>query len=57
MDTALLDAIKAALVDMDKTDAGKALLDKFQKTAKFDEFPEGPDMALAYMRELAKLLK
>jgi phosphonate transport system substrate-binding protein len=57
MDTALIDAIKAALIELDKTDEGKTLLANFQKTAKFDEFPDGPDKALAYMRELAKLLK
>ncbi len=54
--SALTDAIKTILMDMDKTDEGKATLAKFQTTAKFDELPGGADEALARIRTLSKLL-
>ena len=57
MDPALVEAIKAVLFNMDKTDEGKAILKGFQGTAKFDELPGGPESALARVRALTKLIK
>ena len=50
MDSALLDTIESLLVDMDETNEGRAVLDKF-KTTQFDAFPAG-DATLARMREM-----
>ncbi len=48
----MLEAIKAIMTDMDKSDAGKAVLEAFSETVKFDDFPQGADAALKRMREL-----
>ncbi|MEB3887085.1 phosphate/phosphite/phosphonate ABC transporter substrate-binding protein [Lyngbya sp. CCY1209] len=50
MDPELVEGIKAVLMDMDKTPAGQAVLESFEKTAKFDAFP--PEADLNRMREL-----
>jgi phosphonate transport system substrate-binding protein len=50
MDPAMVEAIKALLVGLDKTAEGKDILKNFQKTDKFDEFPGGVEAALEPMR-------
>ena len=39
MDSSLLQAIKALLLDMDKSPKGRTVLETFQQTTKFDELP------------------
>ncbi len=58
VEPALVDAIKLALIGMDAegNEAGKAAL-KTYATAKFDDFPEGLDVATARMREMMKIVK
>lgn len=48
-------AIRAALLAMDQTEAGRAVLVAFEETTQFDEFPEGAEQALSRMRELYTL--
>ncbi|MGC9523938.1 MAG: phosphate/phosphite/phosphonate ABC transporter substrate-binding protein [Limnospira sp.] len=50
MDPELVEGIKTVLMDMDKTPEGQAVLESFEKTAKFDAFP--PQADLNRMREL-----
>ncbi len=57
LDPKLVSAIKTILMDMDKTPEGRVVLQKLDKTAKFDEFPEGTEAALARMRQLYKLVQ
>jgi len=57
LDPELVSAIKTILMDMDRTPEGRVLLQKLDKTVKFDEFPEGTETALAKMRELYKLVQ
>jgi phosphonate transport system substrate-binding protein len=57
MEPDLLQAIKTVLTNMHETEEGRAVLKKFKKTAKFDEFPEGAETALNRMRELYKLVR
>ncbi len=47
-------AVKAALLDMDKTDRGKAYLETFEKTTKFDEFHKKKEKAMAPLKLLAE---
>jgi phosphonate transport system substrate-binding protein len=56
LDEKLLEAIKQALIGMDKTEAGQAALESFQ-TSKFDDFPEGLDNAMQRMRTMMKLVQ
>ena len=58
LDSALLDAIKLALIGMDAegNTAGQAAL-KSYATTKFDEFPEGLEAATTRMREMMKIVK
>jgi phosphonate transport system substrate-binding protein len=51
LDESLIEAIKTALIGMDETEAGQAALENFL-TSKFDEFPEGIDVAVKRMREM-----
>ncbi len=51
----VVEAIKQIMLKMDASAEGQAVLKQFQKTAKFDEFPDGAAAALSQMRELYKL--
>jgi phosphonate transport system substrate-binding protein len=50
MDPDMVAALKTILLEMDKTPEGKEVLDIFEDTAKFDEFP--PEASFQRMREL-----
>ncbi len=50
-------AIKEALLNMNKTDKGKAQLSAFESTRKFDEFPIAIDEAMAPLKTLAASFK
>ncbi|MGK7914854.1 MAG: phosphate/phosphite/phosphonate ABC transporter substrate-binding protein [Prochloraceae cyanobacterium] len=55
MEPEMVEAIKTLLLKMDRTPEGQAILEQFQKTTKFDEFPvEG---LLSRMRELYAKIK
>ena len=54
LDPALLQAIKALLVDMDKSSQGQDVLKTFAKTSKFDELPSEE---LAHIQALYKLAR
>jgi len=49
-------AIKETLTNMHLTEEGQAVLRKFQRTTKFDRFPQGPDAALRPLRDLMRSL-
>jgi len=57
MDTVLLDTLKTTLLAMDKSDDGKAVLGKLQRTTKFDELSAESNVAMARVSTLTKLLK
>ena len=44
MEPELQAAIKKILLEMEQTEAGKAVLEKFEQTAKFDDFPTAKDI-------------
>jgi phosphonate transport system substrate-binding protein len=48
----LIAAIKALLIKLNGTDEGKEILKQFQKTNKFDEFPDGAEATFARMEAL-----
>ncbi|MDA0267659.1 MAG: phosphate/phosphite/phosphonate ABC transporter substrate-binding protein [Cyanobacteria bacterium] len=48
-------AIRSALLTMDESDTGRAVLVAFERTTQFDEFPEGAEQALSRMRALYSL--
>ncbi|MGB3536489.1 MAG: phosphate/phosphite/phosphonate ABC transporter substrate-binding protein [Microcoleaceae cyanobacterium] len=50
MDREKVEAIKTLLLEMNQTEAGKIVLEEFEETAKFDNFP--PESDIAKMREL-----
>jgi len=56
MEPELVDAIIAVLTAMDESEDGLAVLESFEETAQFDEFPGGIAAALARMRELYELV-
>lgn len=56
MDAELVEAIRQELLQIDETEEGQAALETFL-TTKFDEFPEGPEAALARMRTLYELVQ
>lgn len=56
LDDELVQAIVRVLTTMHETEAGAAALEPFQ-TSKFDEFPEGLDIATARMREMMELVQ
>ena len=56
MDAAQLEAVKALLIQLDQTEEGQAVLEKFV-TSKFDEFPEGADAGMARMEEMYQLVQ
>ncbi|WP_426556762.1 phosphate/phosphite/phosphonate ABC transporter substrate-binding protein [Dapis sp. BLCC M172] len=51
----MVEAIKTILIQMDKTAEGQEVLKKFEKTAKFDNFP--PESSIERMRELYELVQ
>ena len=56
MDAELVEAVKSLLVELEETEEGQVVLDKFD-TSQFDEFPGGADAALERMRTLYELTK
>ena len=55
MDKDLQEGLISILMDMDEEEAGQVVLEDF-KTARFDNFPEGLDVAMARMRQLYELI-
>ncbi|NEO57478.1 MAG: phosphate/phosphite/phosphonate ABC transporter substrate-binding protein [Okeania sp. SIO3B5] len=55
MKAEMVEAIKAILIKMDQTSEGREILKKFEKTAKFDDFP--PESSIERMRELYELVQ
>lgn len=52
LDATLMQRIREVLMAMERSEEGRAVLEKFQNTTRFDEFPDGPEQALAPIREL-----
>ena len=50
----LREKIKTILIDMDRTKGGKEVLNKFEKTAKFDDFPA--EQSIEELRKLYELI-
>ncbi len=57
IDEALLEAITQILINAHSTEEGRAALQAFDETARFDQFPEGIDAALSRMRELKEIVQ
>jgi phosphonate transport system substrate-binding protein len=57
IDDDVRDAIHDILVEMDENEEGQAVLETFDETAQFDEFPDGADAALGRMRELYEMVQ
>lgn len=56
MDAEVQAELTSVLMDMDDSEAGQIVLQKFKKTAQFDAFPEGAEAALERMREIYELV-
>jgi phosphonate transport system substrate-binding protein len=52
LDPVLAFKIRNILLQMHKSENGRKVLQKFKKTAKFDEFPDGADMAIESLNKL-----
>ncbi|MBI4278642.1 MAG: phosphate/phosphite/phosphonate ABC transporter substrate-binding protein [Armatimonadetes bacterium] len=52
MPPALVAAVEEALMGLERDAEGRAALKKFQSTARFDRFPQGPEEALRPVRDL-----
>lgn len=57
LDEDLLAAIIDVLIHMHESEEGQAALEEFDDTARFDEFPEGIEAALARMREMLEVVR
>lgn len=53
----MCDAISDILLSMDESEEGQVVLDAFEETAQFDEFPGGSEAALERMRELYEMVQ
>ncbi len=51
LDPALVATLKGVLLAMPDHEMGRKVLAEFEKTTKFDEFPQGADVALAPIRD------
>jgi phosphonate transport system substrate-binding protein len=49
--------IKNILLQMHKSENGRQVLQKFKKTAKFDEFPDGAEIAIESLNKLNTFLQ
>ncbi|ASC73734.1 phosphate ABC transporter substrate-binding protein [Halomicronema hongdechloris C2206] len=56
MDAAQQQALKTVLMAMDETPAGRDVLQQFEETAQFDEFPQGASTAIARIKVLYDLV-
>src|SRR5262249_15740844 len=56
LDPALVDAIKALMMDLDKQPEGPDILKAVLKTKKFNELPNGTDGVVAGMKELSDVV-
>lgn len=52
LEAGLADRIGAALVAMDQTEPGRSTLKRFNKTTRFDEFPDGVDATFSPIYDL-----
>ena len=57
LDEKLQAAIMQILLSMNETEEGKLALEAFDKTARFDEFPEGISAAQAEMRKMIEIVR
>lgn len=56
VETATVDALGDFLVAMEQSEEGRAILKKFQKTARFDRFPQGVEATFAPIEQMLDLL-
>lgn len=52
-----IEALKVELMGMDKSQEGRAALEEFSETAKFDEFPEGAEAAISRLEKDYEMLQ
>jgi phosphonate transport system substrate-binding protein len=57
MDTEVVAAVTDLLTGLDEAEDGERVLESFEETAQFDEFPQGIEAALTRMRELYDLVQ